>query len=168
MPRQIRENSIGESIYNQIKDYSIGERKAFFKTIPKEHKELYDKYNTYIRGTRRNPRYGDLETARDKAMEGMKKLREDRSKDELRQQRKPWDTKYNAKRKLTPDEASTLIQRQYRRKALRQLENKIEAMNKGNSMVNDLFNNVLNNIPERRVGRPRKERNPVGRPRKSV
>ena len=98
----------------------------------------------------------------------MKKLRESRSKDEIKKQRVPWDTKYNAKRKLTPDEASTVIQRQYRRKALRQAENKIEAMKKGHNMVDDLFNNVLNTIPERKVGRPRKLRRPVGRPSKQT
>ena len=165
---RLRENPIGESIYNRIKDYDIPSRKAFFTTISAEHKALYDKYNTFIRGQRRNPRYGDLDTARDKAMEGMKKLRETRSKNELKEQRKQWDIKYNAKRKLTPDEASTLIQRQYRRKALRQAQNKIEAMKTGYSMVDDLFKNTLKTIPERNVGRPRKPRNPVGRPKKQI
>lgn len=167
MPREVKENPIGESIYNKIKDYDIKQRKDFFKTISKEHKDLYDKYNTFKRGQNRNPRYGgDLDKARDKAMEGMKRLRESRSKEELQKQRKPWDTKYNAKRKLTPDEASTVIQRQYRRKALRQATNKLEAMKTGSSMIDDLFKNTLNSIPERGVGRPRKPRNPVGRPPK--
>jgi len=143
MPREVKENPIGESIYNQIKDYDIKSRKEFFKTISAEHKALYDKYNVFVRGQRRNPRYGNQELAREKAKEGMKKLREDKSKDELRQQRKPWDTKYNAKRKLSRDEASTIIQRQYR-KTKQQKALRAEATTAVSSILNDLINTAPN------------------------
>ena len=43
MPREVKENPIGESIYNRIKDYDISSRKVYFKTITAEHKALYDK-----------------------------------------------------------------------------------------------------------------------------
>jgi hypothetical protein len=138
MPREVKENPIGESIYNRIKDYDITSRKVYFKTISAEHKALYDKYNTFVRGQRRNSRYGNQELAREKAKEGMKKLREDRSKDELKQQRKPWDTKYNAKRKLSRDEASTVIQRQYR-KSKQQQAKRAEATSIATSILNDLI-----------------------------
>ena len=68
MPRQVPNNPIGESIYNMIKEYNITARKEFFKTISAEHTALYEKYNTYIRGKNRNPRYnGDIEFARAEA-----------------------------------------------------------------------------------------------------
>ena len=113
MPRPVKENPIGESIYNTIKEYDESARKQYFKTVSAEHKALYDQYNAFIRNQRRKLRYGDEATARENAKEGMKKLREDRNKEEIKQQRKPWDLKYNAKRKLTRDEATTIIQRQY-------------------------------------------------------
>jgi hypothetical protein len=138
MPREVKQNPIGESIYNRIKDYDIVSRKAFFKTISADHKELYDKYNTFVRGQRRNTRYGNQELAREKAKDGMKKLREEKSKDELRLQRKPWDTKYNAKRKLTRDEASTVIQRQYRKNKQQQAK-RAEATSIATSILNDLI-----------------------------
>jgi hypothetical protein len=138
MPREVKENPIGESIYNRIKDYDITSRKVFFKTITAEHKALYDKYNTFVRGQRRNTRYGNQELAREKAKEGMKKIREDRSRDELRQQRKPWDIKYNAKRKLSRDEASTIIQRQYRKNKQHQAK-RAEATSIATSILNDLI-----------------------------
>ena len=78
------------------------------------------------------------ELAREKAKEGMKKLREEKSKDELRLQRKPWDTKYNAKRKLTRDEASTVIQRQYRKNKQQQAK-RAEATSIATSILNDLI-----------------------------
>ena len=145
MPREVKENPIGESIYNRIKDYDITSRKVYFKTISAEHKALYDIYNTFVRGQRRNTRYGNQELAREKAKEGMKKLREDRSKDELKQQRKPWDTKYNAKRKLSRDEASTVIQRQYR-KSKQQQAKRAEATSIATSILNDLIDIAPNII----------------------
>ncbi len=143
MPREVKENPIGESIYNRIKDYDITSRKVYFKTISAEHKALYDKYNTFVRGQRRNTRYGNQELAREKAKEGMKKIREDRSKDELKQQRRPWDTKYNAKRKLSRDEASTVIQRQYR-KSKQQQAKRAEATSIATSILNDLIDAAPN------------------------
>ena len=143
MPREIKENSIGESIYNRIKDYDIKSRKAFFKTISAEHKALYDKYNVFVRGQRRNPRYGNQELAREKAKAGMRKLREDRGTEHLKQQRKAWDAKYNAKRKLSREEASTVIQRQYR-KTKQQQAKRAEATSIASSIINDLVDTAPN------------------------
>lgn len=109
MPRHAPNNPIGESIYNQIKDYDITSRKAFFKTISAEDKELYSKYNTYQRGLNRNPRYQDIETAREKAQQGMRETRARRTKEEIAQQRKPYDAKYNVSRNLTIEEMAKAI-----------------------------------------------------------
>ena len=100
---EVKANPIGQSIYKGIKDNDIISRKVYFKTISEEHKALYDKYNTFVRGQRRNSRYGNQELARERerAKEGMIKLSEGRSKDESKQQRKLWGTKYNAKWKLS-------------------------------------------------------------------
>ena len=74
MPREYN-NTIGESIYNRIKDYDIVSSKVFFQTISAENKKLYDKYNTFVRGQRRSTRYGNQELVREKAKEGMKKIK---------------------------------------------------------------------------------------------
>ena len=41
------------------------------------------------------------EKADERARNGMKNLREERSDAKIKQQRKPWDEKYNEKRKMT-------------------------------------------------------------------
>ena len=84
MPREVKANPIGESMYTRIKDYDIISRKVFFKTISAVHKALYDEYNTFVRVQRRNTRYGNQELASEIAKQGMKNLREDRSRDELK------------------------------------------------------------------------------------
>ena len=56
----------------------------------------------------------------------------------MKQQRKPWDTKYNAKRKLTRNEASAVIQRQYRKSKLQQAK-RAEATSIATSILNDLI-----------------------------
>lgn len=146
MPRQVPNNPIGESIYNKIKDYDINSRKSFFKTISAEDKILYEKYNTYIRGKNRNPRYnGDIETAREEAKKGMKALREKRTKDEISQQRKPYDQKYNIKRRLNKEEAATIIQRQFKKK-----QQKKEALNIVGDILNDIIDIVPNELKKKR------------------
>ena len=68
----------------------------------------------------------------------MKKSREDRSKDKLKQQWKAWDTKYNAKIKLTSDEASTVIRLHYHKSKQQQAKRK-EAKSIATSILNDLL-----------------------------
>jgi hypothetical protein len=143
MPRQVPNNPIGESIYNRIREYDITSRKEFFKTISAEDKILYEKYNTYIRGKNRNPRYnGDIAFAREEAKKGMKALREKRTKDEISKQRKPYDQKYNIKRRLNREQAATIIQRQFKKKQ-QEAEQKKEAFN----IVGDVLNNIIDIVP---------------------
>ena len=44
----------------------------------------------------------------------MKNLREERTDAEIKQQRKPWDEKYNEKRKMTKQPAATLRCQKYK------------------------------------------------------
>ena len=153
MPRQVPNNPIGESIHNKIKDYDINSRKAFYKTISTEHKALYEKYNTCIRGKNRNPRYnGDIETARDEARKGMKALREKRTKEEISQQRKPYDQKYNIKRRLNKEQAAALIQRQFRKNKQEQ-ENKKEA----SKIAADILNDIIDIVPKEAAKKKNRE-----------
>ena len=46
---RLRENPIGEHIYNRIKEYDITSRKVFLKTLSTEHRELYNKYSAVVR-----------------------------------------------------------------------------------------------------------------------
>ena len=84
----------------------------------------------------------------------MKKLKEDRSKYELKQQQKALDTKYHAKRKLTRDEASTVIQRQYHKSK----QKRAEATSIATSILNDLIDiapkmQVVNGELKKKSGR---------------
>lgn len=146
MPRIAKENPIGESIYNQIKDYDIASRKTFFKTISIEDKYLYEKYNAKIRSERRKPRYGDIDIAKEKARNGMKTLREKRTKEEIKEQRKPYDQKYNQKRKLTREEAITIIQRQFRKKKEEEVKKEEATI-----IVTDILNEIINIAPNMKV-----------------
>jgi hypothetical protein len=111
--------------------------------------------------------------AREAAKKGMQDLRKRIPKEEQKEKRKPYDEKYEIKRRLSREEASTIIQKQYRK--MKKDKQEIKTINKmfanvyGNRNVNNLINSYLEQLPneaQRPVGRPRKPRNPVGRPRK--
>mmetsp|Transcript_42779 Transcript_42779/g.89459 ORF Transcript_42779/g.89459 Transcript_42779/m.89459 type:complete len:97 (+) Transcript_42779:136-426(+) len=80
----------------------------------------------------------------------MQKLREKRPKEEIKEQRKPWDIKYETKRKMSRDEAATVIQREVRRnRAEKQIitraqAKKEEAHSIASSILNDIFDTVPN------------------------
>ena len=148
--KRVRNNTIGEGIYERIKDYDTVSRKAFLDNLSEEHKQLYNKYRIAK----------NREMANNTAREGMKKLRATRDKKEYAEQRKEWDKKYYEKLK---EKAATVIQKKAREYIVKK---KAEAVKTGHSMVDNLFKTMLDKIPteKRKVGRPRKPRNPVGRP----
>ncbi len=111
--------------------------------------------------------------AREAAKKGMQDLRGKRPEEEQKEKRKPCDEKDDIKRRLSREQASTIIQKQYRK--MKKDKQEIKIINKmfanlyGNRNVDNLihpFFDHLQNEAQRPVGRPRKPRNPVGRPRK--
>ena len=150
---RLRSNPIGESIYNKIQDYDNMARKVFLATLPAEHKDLYNKYRIARNVANHKSRDDNLEKANKQAKAGMQRLRATRTKEEIAEQRKVWDKTYYEKLRAKSASKIQKVAREYlaRKKAN---ETKPEE--------------VLNKIPEKRkVGRPRKPRNPVGRPKGS-
>lgn len=159
--KRIRNNTIGESIYEKIKDYDKVSRKAFLDNLSPEDRDLYNKYRVAQNSANYKKRDGNKEKANAIAKEGMKKLRDKRTKEEIAEQRKEWDKKYYEKQK---EKAVILIQKATREYIAKK---KTEALKVGHSMVDDLVKTTIEKIPEKRkVGRPKKPRNPVGRPKK--
>ena len=81
----MRENPIGESIYNRIKEYDIISRKVFLSNLSTEHRAFYNKYSAVIRKRNSLANADNKAKANEKAREGMKKLRELRTPDEIKE-----------------------------------------------------------------------------------
>jgi hypothetical protein len=136
---RLRENTIGESIYNRIKEYDMTSRKEFLKTLSTEHRELYNKYSAVVRKRNSLKKEDNKEKANTAAREGMKTLRATRPKEQQKEQRKPYDAKYEIKRKMTKTEAVTVIQKQYRQK-----KNKEETIRIAKDILNDIIDSSFN------------------------
>ena len=136
---RLRDNTIGESIYNKIKEYDITARKEFLKTLSPENRALYNKYKNVINKRNSLNKDENREKANAAAKEGMKTLRATRPKEQQKEQRKPYDSKYEKKRKMTKTEAATLIQKQYRQK-----KNKEEGIIISKDILNDIIENSFN------------------------
>jgi hypothetical protein len=135
---RMRQNPIGESIYNRIKEYDMTSRKVFLKTLSTEDRELYNKYSAVLRKKKSLEKEENKEKANIAAREGMKTLRSTRPKEQQKEQRKPYDTKYELKRKMTRTEAATLIQKQYRQKKNRE---------EGTTIAKNILNDILDVVP---------------------
>ncbi len=135
---RLRENPIGEQIYNRIKEYDITSRKVFLRTLSTEHRALYNKYSAVVRKRNSLKNGENKEKANTAAKEGMKILRSTRPKEEQKEQRKPYDDKYRLKRKMTRTEAAIVIQKQYK-----QNKNREEAT----TIAKDILNNILDVVP---------------------
>lgn len=139
MTARNRDNIIGREIYERIKDLSNPQRIEYFKTISTEHKQLYKKYNNVVRQQKYKNDEANRQKANDKAREGMKTLRASRTPDEVKkhlENRKTYDKKYEVKRKLSREEASSIIQKQYRK-------NK-ETRAIASDILNDIIENSFN------------------------
>ena len=160
MAGRVYNNTVGESIYKQIQDYDKVSRTVFLKNLPSETRKLYEKFLVAQRQRRYKESSDNKEKANEAAKIGMQKLRETKPKEVLKIQRKPWDNKYEVKRRMTREQAASVIQRGVRRNKEDQRDKTtIKAVTNiiGNKMVDDLINNYLQQLPEkRRPGRPRK------------
>jgi hypothetical protein len=160
MSARVYNNTVGESIYKQIQDYDKVSRMVFLKNLPSETRKLYEKFLVAQRQRRYKESSDNKVKANEAAKSGMQKLRETKPKEVIKEQRKPWDIKYEVKRRMTREQAASVIQRGVRRnKADQQDKTTIKAVTNiiGNKMVDDLVNNYLQQLPEKkRPGRPRK------------
>ena len=149
MTTRTRDNIIGREIYERIKDLTNPQRIEYFKTVSTEYKELYKKYNNTIRQQRYKQDEAKKATANEKAKQGMKVLRETRTPEQQKQYlqfRKTYDKKYEVKRKMTREEASSVIQRQYRKYNQEQEQKKKQdAQSIATNILNDIFENSFNN-----------------------
>ena len=146
MTTRNRDNIIGREIYERIKDLSNPQRIEYFKTISTEYKELYKKYNNTIRQQKYKQDEANKQKANDKAKEGMKALRASRTPDEVKKHleiRKTYDKRFEAKRKMTREEASSIIQKQYRKNKEEQKKQK-EAQAIASDILNDIIENSFN------------------------
>ena len=135
---RLRENPIGEHIYNRIKDYDMTSRKVFLKTLSTEQRELYNKYSAVVRKRNSLNKEENKVNANTAAREGMKKIRETRPKEQQKEQRKQYDAKYEIKRKMTKEQAAKIIQKQYKQK-----KNRDEAT----TIAKDILNDILDVVP---------------------
>jgi hypothetical protein len=160
MAGRVYNNTVGESIYKQIQDFDKVSRTVFLKNLPSETRKLYEKFLVAQRQRRYKESSDNKEKANEAAKIGMQNLRVTRPKEVIKNQRKPWDNKYEVKRRMTREQAASVIQREVRRNKEDQRDKTtIKAVTNiiGNKMVDDLINNYLQQLPEkRRPGRPRK------------
>jgi len=141
MTTRTRDNIVGREIYERIKDLTNPQRIEYFKNVSTEHKELYKKYNNVVRQQKYKQDEAKKATANEKAREGMKTLRQTRTPEEVKKHleiRKIYDNKYEVKRKMTREEASSVIQKQYRKNKAKKEINKMATV-----ILDDIINNVF-------------------------
>jgi hypothetical protein len=139
MATRLKENPIGEHIYNRIKEYDITSRKVFLNNLTEDQRTLYNKYKNMVNKRNSLNKEDNREKANTAAQKGMEKLRATRPKEHQKEQRKPYDTKYNEKRRMTREQAATVIQKQYKA----QKQNREEAT----AAAKDILNDILDVVP---------------------
>jgi hypothetical protein len=145
MTTRTRDNIVGREIYERIKDLTNPQRIEYFKNVSTEHKELYKKYNNVVRQQKYKQDEAKKATANEKAREGMKTLRQTRTPEEVKKHleiRKIYDNKYEVKRKMTREEASSVIQKQYRKNKAKKEINKI---------ASDILGDIINNVFDKKI-----------------
>ena len=146
MTTRNRDNIIGREIYERIKDLTNPQRIEYFKTISNDYKELYKKYNNTIRQQKYKQDEAKKAIANDKAKQGMKTLRASRTPEEVKKHleiRKTYDKRFEAKRKMTREQASSIIQKQYRKNKEEQKKQK-EAQAIASDILGDIIENSFN------------------------
>ncbi len=153
MSGRVYNNTIGESIYNQIKDFDKVSRMVFLKNLPTETRKLYEKFLVVQRQRRYKENTDNKEKANEAAKLGMQKLRETRPKTDIKEQRRPWDIKYETKRKMSREEAATVIQKEVRRnRAEKQMQIKAQAKKKeANTIASSILNDIFDVVPNMKI-----------------
>lgn len=153
MSSRVYNNTVGESIYKQIQDYDKVSRMVFLKNLPSESRKLYEKFLVAQRQRRYKESSDNKEKANEAAKLGMQKLRETKPKEVLKEQRKPWDIKYETKRRMTRDEAASVIQRGVRKnRAEKLMITRAQAKKKeANTIASSILDDILNVVPNMKI-----------------
>ena len=153
MAGRVYNNTVGESIYKQIQDFDKVSKMVFLKNLPTETRELYKKFLVAQRQRRYKESSDNKVKANEAAKLGMQKLRETNPKEEIKIQRKPWDIKYEVKRKLSRDEAASVIQREVRKnRAEKLMITRAQAKKKeANTIASSILDDILNVVPNMKI-----------------
>lgn len=153
MSARVYNNTVGESIYKQIQDYDKVSRMIFLKNLPSESRKLYEKFLVAQRQRRYKESSDNKEKANEAAKLGMQKLRETKPKEVLKEQRKPWDIKYETKRRMTREEAASVIQREVRKnRAEKLMITRAQAKKKeANIIASSILDDILNVVPNMKI-----------------
>jgi transposase len=153
MAGRVYNNTVGESIYKQIQDFDKVSRTVFLKNLPSETRELYKKFLVAQRQRRYKESSDNKVKANEAAKLGMQKLRETKPKEEIKIQRKPWDIKYETKRKLPRDEAATVIQREVRKnRAEKLMITRAQAKKKeANTIASSILDDIIDSVYDKKI-----------------
>ena len=153
MSSRVYNNTVGESIYKQIQDYDKVSRMVFLKNLPSETRKLYEKFLVAQRQRRYKESSDNKVKANEAAKLGMQKLRITKPKEVIKEQRKPWDIKYETKRRMTRDEAASVIQREVRKnRAEKLMITRAQAKKKeANTIASSILDDILNVVPNMKI-----------------
>jgi hypothetical protein len=153
MAGRVYNNTVGESIYKQIQDFDKVSRTVFLKNLPSETRKLYEKFLVAQRQRRYKESSDNKVKANEAAKLGMQKLRETKPKDVIKTQRKPWDIKYETKRKLSRDEAATVIQREVRKnRAEKLMITRAQAKKKeANTIASSILDDIIDSVYDKKI-----------------
>jgi hypothetical protein len=153
MSARVYNNTVGESIYKQIQDYDKVSRMVFLKNLPSETRKLYEKFLVAQRQRRYKESSDNKVKANEAAKLGMQKLRITKPKEVIKEQRKPWDIKYETKRRMTRDEAASVIQREVRKnRAEKLMITRAQAKKKeANTIASSILDDILNVVPNMKI-----------------
>jgi alpha-galactosidase/6-phospho-beta-glucosidase family protein len=153
MAGRVYNNTVGESIYKQIQDFDKVSKMVFLKNLPSETRKLYEKFLVAQRQRRYKESSDNKVKANEAAKLGMQKLRETKPKEVIKEQRKPWDIKYETKRRMTRDEAASVIQREVRKnRAEKLMITRAQAKKKeANTIASSILDDILNVVPNMKI-----------------
>jgi hypothetical protein len=126
---------------------------VFLKNLPTETRKLYEKFLVAQRQRRCKESSDNKVKANEAAKLGMQKLRVTKTKEEIKEQRKPWDKRYEVKRKLSRDEAATVIQREVRKnRAEKLMITRAQAKKKeANTIASSILDDILLVVPNMKI-----------------
>ena len=150
------------AIYERVKDMTRGEKTAYFKTIAPEEKKAYNNFLTYQRVLKHRNKD---RTKYNEYMKGIKNKARKANPELYRIQNNEEVANYRARKTLSADAAAKVITNNLkiyiqRLKAIKQVNedvayNKLLANVKSHKLVDNMFDNILSQIPNKRNrGRP--------------
>jgi len=153
MSARVYNNTVGESIYKQIQDYDKVSKMVFLKNLPSETRKLYEKFLVAQRQRRYKESSDNKAKANEAAKLGMQKLRETKPKEVLKEQRKIWDKRYEVKRRMTREQAASVIQREVRKnRAEKLMITRAQAKKKeANTIASSILDDIIDSVYDKKI-----------------